>query len=135
MGIIFDTSAIIGIERGHESLNALIAGREEEPFGISVVTAAELLHGIERADTEERKLRRQAFVENVIESFPVFPFDLMIGRIYARIWAAVARKVYRGRPDLIIAATAISLDYTVATSNIRDFEKIPGVKMEKLQSP
>jgi tRNA(fMet)-specific endonuclease VapC len=92
MGIIFDTSAIIGIERGHESLNALIAGREEEPFGISVVTAAELLHGVERADTEERKLRRQAFVENVIESFPVFPFDLMIGRIYARIWAAVARK-------------------------------------------
>ena len=35
--------------------------------------------------------------------------------------------------DLIIAATAISLDYTVATVNIRDFEKIPGVKMEKLQ--
>ena len=64
MGIIFDTSAIIAIERGHESLDALIAGRAEEPFGISVITAAELLHGVERADTEERKLRRQAFVEN-----------------------------------------------------------------------
>ena len=64
MGIIFDTSTIIAIERGHKSLDAFISGREEEPFGISVVTAAELLHGIERADTEERKLRRQAFVEN-----------------------------------------------------------------------
>ena len=85
MGIIFDTSAIIAIERSHESLDALIAGRAEEPFGISVITAAELLHGVERADTEERKLRRQAFVEKVIESFPVFPFDLMVGRIYARI--------------------------------------------------
>ena len=74
-------------------------------------------------------------MENVIESFPVFPFDLMIGRIYARIWAAVARKGWTvGAHDLIIAATAISLDYTIATSNIRDFEKIPGVKMEKLQS-
>ena len=134
MGIIFDTSAIIAIERGHESLDALITGREEEPFGISVITAAELLHCVERADTEERKLRRQAFVENVIESFPVFPFDLVIGRIYARIWAAVARKGWTvGAHDLIIAATAISLDYTVATANIRDFEKIPGVKMEKLQ--
>jgi len=136
MGIIFDTSVIIAIERGHESLDALIAGREEEPFGISVVTAAELLHGVERADTEERKLRRQAFVEKVIESFPVFPFDLMVGRIYARIWAAIAKKGWTmGTHDLIIAATAISLDYTVATINIRDFEKIPGVKMEKLQSP
>jgi tRNA(fMet)-specific endonuclease VapC len=134
MGIIFDTSAIIAIERGHESLDALIAGRAEEPFGISVVTAAELLHGVERADTDERKLRRQAFVEKVIESFPLFPFDLMVGRIYARIWAAIARKGWAvGAHDLIIAATAISLDYTVATVNIRDFEKIPGVKMEKLQ--
>lgn len=136
MGIIFDTSMIIGIERGHESLDALIAGREEEPFGISVITAAELLHGIERADTEERKLRRQAFVEKVIESFPVFPFDLMVGRIYARTWAAVVQKGWTvGAHDLIIAATAISLDYTVATINIRDFEKIPGVKMERLPSP
>ena len=134
MGIIFDTSAIIGIERGHESLDALIAGRAEEPFGISVVTAAELLHGVERADTEERKLRRQAFVEKVIESFPVFPFDLTVGRIYARIWAAIAQKRWSvGAHDLIIAATAIPLDYTIATVNIRDFEKIPGVKMEKLQ--
>ena len=41
MGIIFDTSVIIGIERGHKSLDALIAGREEDPFGISVVTATE----------------------------------------------------------------------------------------------
>jgi tRNA(fMet)-specific endonuclease VapC len=136
MGIIFDTSAIIAIERGHESLDALIAGRAEEPFGISVVTAAELLHGVERADTDERKLRRQAFVEKVIESFPVFPFDLMVGRIYARIWTAIVQKGWTvGAHDLIIAATAISLDYTVATVNIRDFEKIPGVKMEKLQSP
>ncbi|HAJ26113.1 MAG TPA: VapC toxin family PIN domain ribonuclease [Syntrophus sp. (in: bacteria)] len=133
MGIIFDTSAIIGIERGRESLDALIAGREEESFGISVITAAELLHGVERADTEERKLRRQAFVEKVIESFPVFPFDLVIGRIYARIWAAARKGWTVGAHDLIIAATAISLDYTVATVNIRDFEKIPGVKIEKLQ--
>ena len=34
---------------------------------------------------------------------------------------------------LIIAATTISLDYTVAKVNILDFEKIPGIKMEKLQ--
>jgi tRNA(fMet)-specific endonuclease VapC len=135
MGIIFDTSLIIGIERSRKSLDALIAGREEEPFGISVITAAELLHGVERADTEERKLRRQAFVEKVIESFPVFPFDLMISRIYARIWAAVAQKEWTvGAHDLIIAATAIALDYTVVTANIRDFEKIPGIKMEKLQT-
>ena len=133
MGIIFDTTAIITIERSHESIDALIAGRREEFFGISIVTTAELLHGVERADTEERKLRRQAFVEKVIEYFPAFPFDLTVSRIYARIWAGIARKGWTvGAHDLIIAATAISRDYAVATANIRDFEKIPGLKIELL---
>jgi tRNA(fMet)-specific endonuclease VapC len=135
MGLIFDTSTIIAVERRHESLDALVVGREEEAFGISVVTAAELLHGAERADTEERRLRRQAFVEKVIDSFPVFSFDLTVGRIYARIWAAVARKGWTvGAHDLIIAATAIAFDYAVVTINIRDFEKIPGIKIETLGS-
>jgi tRNA(fMet)-specific endonuclease VapC len=134
MGIIFDTSVIIDIERRHESIESLSVGREEEFFGISVITASELLHGVERANTEERKLRRQAFVEKVIESFPVFSFDLMVGRIYAHIWATLAQKglLSVGAHDLIIAATAISLDYTVVTINPRDFNKIEGVKIEKL---
>jgi tRNA(fMet)-specific endonuclease VapC len=131
--MVFVTVAIITIQRSHAALDVLIAGRGEEPFGISIITSAELLHGVERADTEERKLRRQAFVEKVIEYFPVFPFDLTVSRIYARIWAAVARKGWTvGAHYLIIAATAISLDYTVATANIRDFEKIPVLRMEKL---
>ena len=133
MGIIFDTSSIITIERNRESCDKIITGRGDEPFGISIITVAELLHGVERADTEARKLRRQAFVEKVIESFPVFPFDISVARIYARIWASLAqKKLSVGAHDLIIAATAISLDYTVATANIRDFEKVPGLKIERV---
>jgi len=91
------------------------------------------LHGIERADSEARKFKRHAFVEKVIDSCPVFAFDLTVSRIYARIWAALAQKGFSvGAHDLIIAATAISLDYTIARANIRDFEKIPGAKIESL---
>ena len=32
--------------------------------------------------------------------------------------------------NLIFAATAISLDYTVITANRRDFEKIEGLRLE-----
>ncbi|MBI2355202.1 MAG: hypothetical protein HYV06_09265, partial [Deltaproteobacteria bacterium] len=65
MGVILDSSEIITLERNRGVVESLVAGREEEPFGISVVTVAELLHGVERADTETRKIRRQAFVEKV----------------------------------------------------------------------
>lgn len=132
MGVIFDTSEIIAIERNRQNIEALIHGREDDPFGISVVTAAELLHGVERADTETRKVRRQAFVEKVIEFFPVLSFDMTMARIYAKLWATLSGKeITVGSHDLIIAATAIALDYTVVTANMRDFEKIEGLKVEK----
>ncbi len=131
MGVIFDSSEIISLERDRAQVAALVAGREDEPFGISVVTAAELLHGVERADTEARLLKRQSFVERVLAIFPIFPFDITVARIYARIWASLAKKgLSVGAHDLIIAATAISLDYSVATANRRDFEKIEGLKLE-----
>jgi len=132
VGVIFDSSEIISIERNREQAINIIAGREDAPFGISVVTVAELLHGVERADSEARRLRRQAFVEKVIELFPVYSFDTAVARIYARIWASLAKKgLTVGAHDMIIAATAISLDFTVITSNQRDFEKIEGLRLEK----
>ncbi|MDI9569611.1 MAG: type II toxin-antitoxin system VapC family toxin [Pseudomonadota bacterium] len=132
MGVIFDTSEIITLERNRREIEEIVRGREDEPFGISVVTVAELLHGVERADTEARKMNRQAFVERVMEFFPTFPFDMAVARIYARIWASLAkRNLLVGAHDLIIAATAISLNYTIITSNIRDYEKIEGLKVER----
>jgi tRNA(fMet)-specific endonuclease VapC len=132
MGVIFDTSEIIAIERNRKDIETLIHGREDDPFGISVVTAAELLHGVERADTEARKVRRHAFVEKIIEFFPAFAFDMTTARIYAKLWAILSWKgITVGAHDLIIAATAIALDYTVVTANLRDFEKIEGLKVEK----
>ncbi|SPF35603.1 Ribonuclease VapC [Syntrophobacter sp. SbD1] len=132
MGVIFDSSEIIFFERDRTQVASLVSGREGEPFGISVVTVAELLHGVERADTEARRLKRQSFVEKVLESFPIFPFDTTVARIYARICASLAKKGYTvGAHDLIIAATAISLDYSVVTANRRDFEKIEGLKLEE----
>lgn len=132
MGVIFDSSVLIHLERNLHQMEKIIAGREEEPFGISVITVSELLHGVHRADSEKRRLRREAFVEKVIELFPSFPFDLNAARIYARIWAALAKKgITIGAHDLIIGSTCISIGFSVITSDIRDFERIPGLKIEE----
>ncbi len=130
--MIFDSSEIIFLERDRTQVASLVSGREDEPFGISVITVAELLHAVERADTETRRLRRQSFVEKILASFPIFPFDVSVARIYARLWASLAKKgLTVGAHDLMIAATAISLDYAVITANRRDFEKIEGLKLEE----
>ena len=132
MGIIFDTSVLIAIERSPHQIEKVIDGREEEPFGISVITVSELLHGVHRADSEKRRLKREAFVEKIIEIFPIYPFDLSVARIYARIWAHMAKKgISIGAHDLIIASTCISLGFSVLTSDIRDYGKIEGLTIEK----
>lgn len=106
MGVIFDTSVLIAIEKSSLNIERLFMGRENEPFGISVVTVSELLHGVYRADSEKRRLKREAFVEKIIETFPIYPFDLSAARIYARVWANLAKKgVSIGSHDLIIAST------------------------------
>jgi len=45
MGVIFDTSALIALERNLIDIDKLIADKGDEPFSISVITASELLHG------------------------------------------------------------------------------------------
>lgn len=134
MGVICDTSLLIAAERGLLDVDDFVGGREEEPFGISVITVSELLHGVHRADTEKRRLKREAYVEKVIETFPIYPFDTATARIYARIWANLARKgIQVGAHDLIIASTAIALGFSVATFDLRDYGKIEELTVEHME--
>jgi tRNA(fMet)-specific endonuclease VapC len=133
MGVIFDTSVLIGLERASSRLDKFILGREGEPFGISSIAVSELLHGVHRADSEKRRIIREAFVEKIIEVFTVFPFDLSAARIYAGIWASLAKRGKAvGAHDLIIAATCISLGFSLATLDLRDYSLIEGLDIARL---
>jgi tRNA(fMet)-specific endonuclease VapC len=79
LGVLIDASILIGHERGNISLESHLAGREEEEFFLSVVTASELLHGVHRAVDSNVRERRSAFVEAVLE------------RCFQSIWLRPAR--------------------------------------------
>ncbi len=133
MGVIFDTSFLVEAERRESEISRFAENREEEIFGISVITVAELLHGVHRADTTKRRLKRSAYVEKVIELFPIYNFEILTARIYSELWADLSRKgIPIGSHDLIISSTALSLGFSVATYNLRHFERIEGLKIEPL---
>jgi len=134
MGVILDTSVIIEAERREFEIDKFTENREEENFGLSVITVAELLHGVHRADSTKRHLKRSAFVEKVIELFPVYNFEISIARIYSEIWSDLSSKgIQIGAHDLIIGSTALSLGFSVATFNLRHFEMIEGLNVEILK--
>jgi len=133
MGVILDSSVLIEAERGHLDIDRFINDREPQPFGLSVITVAELLHGVHRADSEKRRVKRSAYVEKVIELFPIYPFGIDSARVYAQLWATLLRKgVQIGAHDLIIASTAIALGFSVATFDKRHFDKIEVLQLEVL---
>ena len=79
---------IAGERRGHtvrQILEQFKTGYGELDVGLSVVTIVELTHGVQRAGTEERRQRRQAFVDELIRDVPVHPVTIETARIAGRI--------------------------------------------------
>lgn len=131
MGVLIDASVLIDHERRRADLSSRLQGREEEEFFISVVTASELLHGVHRAEEASVRARRSAFVEAVLERFPLLSVELGTARAHARLWAdlAAAGRVI-GAHDLWLAATCLAHGLTLATGNLREFERVPGLEVE-----
>ena len=126
MGVVLDTSFLIHYERGRGGLPA------EEDLVIAAITASELLHGVQRADAAHRP-GREAFVEGILASVPVIPFTLPVARIHARLWAELAAKrLILGAHDLLIAATALSLDWPLVTLDRRAFAGVPGLRLRQV---
>ena len=131
MGIIIDTSILIDFERGFIDMTPHIKGREQEEFYISVITASELLHGVFRAKDLDIRSRRSAFVEGILERFSIIPIDLSTARIHSQLWADLeSQGIMIGLHDLWLAAACISNGHTLVTSNLREFERVPGLKIE-----
>src|SRR6266566_4568388 len=90
MGIILDSSILIAFERRRFDLERLLM--DHSAPAIAAVTAAELLIGVERADTPERRSRRESFVQNIFARVPIIPFDLAQARLFASHFAELARR-------------------------------------------
>jgi tRNA(fMet)-specific endonuclease VapC len=128
MGLILDSSILVAFERRRFDLERLLM--DYSPPAIAAVTAAELLIGVERADTPERRARREAFVENIFTKMTIVAFELAQARLYAARFAELAnRGELIGDRDLQIAVTALSLDYELATLNVGEFQRVKGLRL------
>lgn len=132
MTLLLDSSIIIAIERRGLPHRALAELAPDEPIALASITASELLAGVYRADSVERRVRREAFVEALLARVAVLPFDLPVARVHAQLWAQLtAMGQLIGAHDLLIAATAVAHDHTVLTDNLRDFQRVPGLSVRR----
>jgi len=131
MGTFLDASVLIRLERTGSTL--FLA--DDEDVAIAAITASELLHGVHRADPQ-RRAQREAFVEHVLRVLPTYPFSLETARVHARLWAdlAAAGRLI-GPHDLLLAATALAIGWSVATYNVSELSRVPGLVLRAAIEP
>ena len=95
---------------------------------ISVICEAEVRFGLHKQGSPSL---REAFENLLMNRLPILPVDSSVAEPYARLRAECERSGNSvADMDLLIAATAKTHNLIVATLNLRDFEKIPGLTVE-----
>lgn len=132
MGALVDTSSLIAAERGELDLEKILRDSFDEEIAIAAITASELLHGVHRLKGGMKQARAERFVEALLDRLPVMPFDMAAARVHARLGSELAAKgIAVGAHDLMIAATAVAVDFDVATRDLRSFPRITGLTVRR----
>ena len=128
MGTLVDTSVLIAAQRAEIELAPLFSGDGGQRIATASICASELLYGPYRMTNAVGRARAERRIEDMLARLSIVAFDLEIARLHAHLGADLAAKgTPVGAHDLIIAATALSLDYRVATRDRRSFPKIRGL--------
>ena len=97
---------------------------------MAAITASEILQGVHAARGARRVAAERSF-DMWLDALPVLPFDLEAARVHAILARQLGRQgTPIGAHDLIIAATAVSGGYRVATRDRRSFARIDGLEVE-----
>lgn len=102
--------------------------KHAEELCVSVMTAAELRFGAEKAGRP--KLTEE--VEQFLERLSTLDWTDSVSAHYARTRCALERAgTPIGNMDLLIASHALSERAILVTNNVRHFAKVPGLKVEE----
>ena len=100
--------------------------------GISIVTATELAYGVAKSGSA----RNRTALETFLLPLEIAPLDEQVLWRYADLRTDLER---RGQPigahDTQIAAHALALGTTLVTNNMREFERVAGLKLENWIEP
>ena len=98
---------------------------EAAGLGVSAVTAAELAFGVAKSGSR----RNRAALDDFLGALEIAPFDDQAAKVYGDVRADLeARGVPIGPLDTQIAAHALSLEITLVSNNLREFERVNGLR-------
>lgn len=124
---LLDTNILSDLIRQPDGMVAhAIADVGEDAVATTIIVAGELRYGAEKRGSP----RLQGKIEDLLSLIPVLPLKDDVDACYGRLRAELER---RGTPiganDMLIAAHALAMSATLVTDNIREFERVEGLKL------
>ena len=129
MRYMLDTNiCIYAIKHKPEKVFQKLQEVDPEDVCVSSITYAELMHGVEKsAAIEKNRLALSMLFANI----EILNFDVDAANCYGKIRADLEKK---GTPigplDMMIAGHTMSKGYIVVTNNVKEFSRVPNLKIE-----
>lgn len=125
---LLDTDVVIDAIRGRRAdIRERLQTLSPDELAVSAITIAELWYGAEASAEPERT---QTLFAEFVAPFEVLPFDRNSAEHHGRLRHRL-RRTPIGERDLLIAAIAVANRLTVATGNVREFRRVPGLSVEE----
>jgi tRNA(fMet)-specific endonuclease VapC len=129
LAILLDTDiCIYALKKRNSSLVEKFSANDGA-MAISDITLFELYYGAERYEDSHRRL---AIIEAFASRLEVLPFDSRAARHAGQIRSALERRGQMiGAYDVMIAGVARSAGLILATNNVREFQRVEGLRVER----
>ena len=125
--ILLDTNVVVAFLNGNKSVLRRIQA-EIDKVALSTLVVAELDYGAKVSQRAKENLERLYQFLNIVQ---IVPFDVECAKVFGTVKSRLRRA---GKPtgevDALIAATAMSHEAILITSNKKHFENIEGLKVE-----
>lgn len=126
--VLLDTDVCIAILNRDERVRVKLDQNRPSALRMSAVTLAELRFGVARSKHAARAMTN---LNVLLSRVGVLPFDEGATARYGELRATFEK---HGTPigplDTLIAAHALSLGWTLATHNVREFLRVPGLRVD-----
>lgn len=128
---LFDTDIVVSaIRKDPPQILRRLLDSSPDDLGISVVTIAELTYGAAKSRDPERT---RAVFEHFLTPYHILSFDRPAAERHGRLRHQLRHQPI-GERDLIIASIALANDIAVVTGNVREFGRVPSLRLENWTS-
>ena len=124
---LLDTDTLIYFLKGHPSVVTHFKASRNMPKAFSVVTYGELIYSCHKSQRMNENLAK---VRRLAELYPVIDVTRPVMECFGELKASLSSTgTMVDDFDLLIGCTALTLNYSMVTNNIKHYQKIPGLKV------